>query len=419
MLSIKITFQELPTRYQKTKRKAGKKKSECLSSVPRQIHRLQDAELSLIKEEIKRIVHDNPSVAMDRAIMQAIKQCKVPVCVPAIKKRVDLTGIPFVKQKKMPFTVSDQLLKEGIALVAGGASFDIASLAIEVSHCELRGKRAKVLLTELTDDDIKAAKEKYRDVLELFGIYNRMHMRYDMDELKSCVDASCKNRYHTDGGSGFRYKPELIAKFVELYNDAAGIGLHGWARIRYVKTASHTALNPETISKLIFSHSKYPGCEDIPTPEHKAVKPRPLTKQTRLRVMEVRYLRDYKNLSRTAVSKVTKFKTQFIDQAYHNRWFVHIVLTQDVKQQLDEKYKDLDIVKRGHAGVLCGNQYELRLAQEIIYLRDVMGYNIDKVNEVLDLNPLFTKNVYNGELHADLQVPSDVAESFLQRYSLV
>lgn len=268
-----------------------------------------------------------------------------------LAKASKLTGIPFVANvvmKKIVFPENYKYAKKSIrrctptehkdiaALVVGGATINVISIIFENCSSITRSASVKKCMAATKPADVERVREKYKDILVMYGEYNRI--AYDRHNYE-CKKFDCQNtpldvvRKHKS-----IFSPEKIKLLVETYESlpvSRASSLH--RDIYTVAKLCNVKESNRAILRALFAHERIPGCENIRTPEVKNYEPTDYSEHTSL-IQEIRYLRDVKKRSKAQISRILGVKYDLVKGAYDAYIRPDIKVSPEMRQIFDERY---------------------------------------------------------------------------------
>ena len=294
---------------------------ECISSIQKKIEEIASKEKGLTK------------VAL---VAKAAKELRIPVTFTKMYAFIKYPESYEYARQRTHF--SEQDYRDIAALFMGGASSSIIAMITESAQCN---KPAIVLryMQSTTPKDVERVKEKYKDVLMLYGVYD--HFAYD----KKNMNVKSKNERTRDECAEKNYNlmftPDQVKKFVAIYNSLPVSNIATLnSDLHEVMRRCGISVHPNRMKRALFAHKHLAGYEDIDTPDVKNFPPNSKTNiGCESLIAEIRYLRDVKKWIKSKIAKTLGLDPDFVARAYDALVRPDIKVSPEMKKIFDERYK--------------------------------------------------------------------------------
>lgn len=291
-----------------------------------------------IQRKIKEITANEKGLSKLDILIKAASITKTPVDFLRIQKPISFpSGYDYAKVRH---SLTDRECKDVAALFAGGAGKNAIIMAIG-AKTDLRSASIVKHIHSITEKDVERTKEKYKDVLILYGVYDRM--TYDKNRItEECPIARYSKTKLEDTSyrqKRIKFTHDQVSAMVAEYESlpvSAEASLESDMRYMCNKFGINST---NSMKYMLFAHESMPGYEDIPTPDVKNFTPCVEDETLVKMIEEIRYLRDVKRFGAQKITEITGFKFDFVRRAYKALLRPDIKVSPEMKKIFDERYK--------------------------------------------------------------------------------
>ena len=291
---------------------------------------------SRVQEKVNEIANTTKGLTKVSLFAKAAYAVKVPVNFSRIHDIISVpSGYHYFQGRHM---LTEENYKDIAALMVGGAGKNATIMAIETctDFCCVKITQYK---RSVTQKDVERVKEKYKNILMLYGVYDRMV--YDKKQTHAQPSSRAKHTHEEsmyNKQNRMRFTHDQVCEMVKVYeslpvSSSASFG----SDMRYMCKKFGVG-SAATMQRILFAHTGVPGYEDIPIPDVKNI-----TKNTDNRIAsmieEIRYLRDVKKFGAQKISTITGFKYDFVKRAYSAVLRPDIKVEPKMKEIFDQRYK--------------------------------------------------------------------------------
>lgn len=306
------------------------------TNVHRKISKSVDSRsIRILQEKVTELASKTSGLSRLSLLAKASKLTGIPIGVDAvISKIVFPENYRYAKLGVHRCNSADY--KDIAALIVGGATTNVVSIIFENSTPITRSASVKKCMATTKPADVERVREKYKDILVMYGEYDRI--AYDKYNYK------CKKFVHQNTPLEVVRKhrsifsPGQIKLLVETYESLPVSRASSFNRdIHTVARLCDVNAGDRAIRRALFAHERIPGCENIRTPEVKNYEPTDHLEHESL-IQEIRYLRDVKKRSKAQISRILGLKYGLVKDAYDAYIRPDIRVSPEMRQIFDERY---------------------------------------------------------------------------------
>lgn len=288
-----------------------------------------------VQEKVNEIAKSTKGLTKTALIARAARTVKAPVNFSRIYEHIVFpSDYPYFKGRRV---LTEENCKDMAALIVGGAGQNSAIMAVEACtdfSCAMITKFKR----SVTQKDVERVKEKYKDILMLYGVYD--HVVYDKKLAHVPVSARSKmtreeRAYHRSNRMKFTH--DQVCKMVSAY-ESLPVSSEASLESDMKCMCNKFGINcTKTIQRILFAHTGVPGYEDIPIPEVRNISI--VSDKVNIpMVEEVRYLRDVKRFGVQKIANITGLSYDFVRRAYNAVIRPDIRVSPEMRQIFDERY---------------------------------------------------------------------------------
>lgn len=291
--------------------------------------------LRIIQEKVTELTQKTSGLTRASLLAKASKLTGIPIVSNVVMSKIVFPeNYKYAKKSIRRCTPAEH--KDIAALIVGGVTINVISIIFETCSSITRSASVKKCMAATKPADVERVREKYKDILVMYGEYDRI--AYDKHNYK-CKKFDCQN---TPFDVVPKYKsvfsPEQIKLLVETYESLPVSRASSFNRdIHTVARLCDINASDRAIRRALFAHEHISGCENIRTPEVKNYEPTDHSEHESL-IQEVRYLRDVKKRSKAQISRILGLKYGLVKDAYDAYIRPDIKVSPEMRQIFDERY---------------------------------------------------------------------------------